>query len=80
MKVEDVVIDRDSKRLINALNIDTDHLIKMYLQIRPIIDDPIRIHSIWKIIQRNTYTNCINQPMNGVGFEKHMFDYNLAVD
>ena len=78
-KVEDVIIDRDSQRLINALNIDTQHLIKMYLQIRPIIDDPIRIHAIWKLIQRNIYNSQAQNALNN-GNDKLLFDYNLAVD
>ena len=51
----------------------------MYLQIRPVIDDPIRIHAIWKLIQRNIYNSQAQNALNN-GQDKLMFDYNLAVD
>ena len=51
----------------------------MYLQIRPIIDDPIRIHAIWKLIQRNIYNSQAQNALNN-GNDKLLFDYNLAVD
>jgi hypothetical protein len=50
------VLDNDSLRLIESLDLDLDIIVKMYQQIKIVIDDPIRIHAIWKIVQRQTHS------------------------
>jgi hypothetical protein len=47
-----VYLDEDSDRLMQALELDKELLMTMYKSIKTVIDDPIRIHAIWKIVQR----------------------------
>lgn len=44
-------LDSDSKRLINALGLNDQLILQMYDQIFKFLDDPIRVHAVWKIIQ-----------------------------
>ena len=67
-------IDQDSLRLIKALGLDQEILLNMFSQIKHVIDDPIRIHAIWKIIQRQIHSG------SGGNKERQAYDYNQAVD
>lgn len=69
-----VEIDPDSHRLVKALELDDQLLLNMFSQIKHVIDDPIRIHAIWKIVQRQTHG------VGGSANEKKAYDYNQAVD
>ena len=54
VKSKTVKIDQDSLRLIDALGLDQQAISQMYINIKKIIDDPIRIHAIWKTVQRQS--------------------------
>lgn len=63
----------DSERLINVLSLDSELLINQFKQILFVLDDPIRVHAVWKVIQRSANNNkCIN--------DYQAFDYNKTVE
>ena len=57
----------------NALNLDRVLLKKMFNQMRIFLDDPIRIHAVWKVISRN-----LKGAKNMLKTEA--YDYNETVD
>lgn len=66
-------IDMDSKRLIESLNLDQELLLQMFNQIVSSLDEPIRVHAVWKVIHRQA---------NGIKNinEFKAFDYNKTVE
>lgn len=70
---EDCKVDADTERLMKALNLDKELLCKMFNQIRIFLDDPIRIHAVWKVISRN-----LNGSKSMLKCEA--YDYNDTVD
>lgn len=44
------MLDPDTRRMVDAIGLDEQLIMKMYDQIYSFLDDPIRVHAVWKIV------------------------------